>query len=587
MSVSDDDNLGASSAVGVLQTKEALVHLQTYGAMYLSNIQPADIEQMYGDPRMSNDQLTSAVTGMAQADNTAAASAAATVQLVFQSAAAISGIVGTALAGTGVGAVIGALVSAVFAVLGQIISSVLRGKVNIKCDSEDCLPHGGTDGNRAARHKRAIVGVNAPIDAHRRDIFTCQLLHYGSSYYSYCVARWGGLSSFMNDGMWWWGKQIAAAPPPGYAWTPYQEVLEGTVIGVKGAVNSGSTKGCHRRMYGRPEIPLVGGMTKKPGPDLYKDGGAVDEGKCGGPCLSYSTDYTSDAVTKLFAKDDSGLSQEYKARQLAVTQVLEWMATHVEYSTLSCINSTLRNISKGGGGQYVIGEAPPSMPQSQVQALYKEHSLAKYMGLPGNRYDYSGTSWVPSSKYCSRMYASIRAMFQALVAECNKIGLSKSRELLKGILTDKALNKLTSAVKAQQQNIEPWPEKVLADEVNYLHLRKALGKLSEYVYVLALEDPAAMAAYTRRGLPRGEQQRIAARAAASLATERDRIRRSPSYSYASVVRQRVQQLAINQTSIGAGGFGQLVPNWLLYSGSAALLVGSGYFIYKALQEEDR
>ena len=34
-------------------TKTELMHLQTYGTMYLSNIEPVDIELMYLDPRMN------------------------------------------------------------------------------------------------------------------------------------------------------------------------------------------------------------------------------------------------------------------------------------------------------------------------------------------------------------------------------------------------------------------------------------------------------------------------------------------------------------------------------------------------------
>jgi hypothetical protein len=529
-------------------TKSDMMRLQTYGAYYLSGIEPANIENMVRSPSLAMGSLEQALgtaSGEGQVQNEQQR-AAGIVQVVFSTVASIIQVVSVAFAPL-------AVVGAVFGIVGGIISAVMRRQAAAECDSRTCLDqytdpeNARTDtakkhrAEKRSRHIRAAVGINVSSDAEQLNRSDCRVKHYGGTK-SQCESKWGLFSTYMNDGMWWWGKVDAFK---------HQDCLSGTVIGVKGRVDSGATKNCHRRMYGNPETPVLAGMAGKP-------------------------------------HSDADLSPEFLARQEAVTQVLQWMAADsatrkrrtagLDYELLSCFQQLFRR--HVGGDDYRV-----STQSSLIGDEYQEGSIAHFMGVSEDTYNFGSGATPYNMRIASRIYASIRAMFQGAVAMSRKLGEERAIELLAEVIGKHAVfhethstfntDALKWAIRGQKSNTEPWPERPLAMVLGFQDLKEFLRLLAHETAVRVIEAQI------------GKQRAIMA---ADAAVQGQPAGFGYGVQYSAVVRRRMQELATNPRSLGAGGLGKFspwrIPQWLIYTGAGALVAGGIYGLIRAIREED-
>lgn len=555
------------------ETKAAEMHLQTYGALYLGGVDPVDIESMYEHEQFSKiEEALAGVMGEGQAD-VAKQKAANAVEMAFAATAVVTTIVTTvigavsaAASATGVGVIVGAVLQ----VVGAIVAAVLGDQSLKACDDEENLP--GSKYNtkasqkREKRHRRAIVGQNVPPGAYMNDDATCNLTGYGGSNDS-LQARHGYVATYMNDGMWWWGKKDPKK---------HQDVLNGTVIGVKALVNTGITAGCHRRMYDNPETPILKGMSPGLGAPLVKIGA-----------------YSTDGVTRAKAPSkaaDSLLSAEFKARQEAVTQVQSWMRWALPYGVLSCMDKLLKDM-RGTGVDYKVCSNYEGCKESSI-AHFMQGKSTSATGLK-NYHNFGDVPDVYKLKAASRIYASIRSMFQACVAQSELIGVNKAWSIIRENGGNVSRGLLKRAIRAQHENKEVWPEHDFAQKMGWSALRGTLADFSIYVKTQIAGDEAFQEAYEEARLEqqaswKGPLERQRARAMKAATEAARRAKRTTSYSYAPVVRARIEELRTNQWELGAGGlgkFGRLVPPWLIYTGAGALALGGLYLLWKSGEED--
>jgi len=523
-------------------TKYDMMKLQTYGAMYLAGANPVDIQAMYNSPDMTLDSLSQSLGSLAGEGQT---------RVGMENAASVvqmvfQGVAAIAALFPGVGTIIGA----VFSVVGTLVSRIIGSRATVECDEDKCRAEPG--GARDWRHRRAIVGIGLPSNARLDNDWNCKVKHYGGTK-SACMAEWGLFATYMNDGFWWWMKQDA---------NKHADLLKGgggTVIGVKGKVTSGATKNCHRRTYSRWETPKLEGM-----PDLIQS--------------------------------DADLSPEFKARQDAVTQVLGWMARRMNYSVLSCFEELLLNYR--GGAEYRIGPGDSD--------AYNEGSLAEYMRHPQGQYSFGATQWPYNNKTASRIYASIRGMFQAVVAMSARLSVMPVRDGMSGAghlrrimsLSGVAGNwdELQAAIREQQRGDAVWPERVFADVTSFDQLKDFHFHLTEYIRETILTDPALVEEFVSaaeevriRNLPPTQRQRARAKIVAEKAIAAKTLGFGYGISYAPTVRRDISNLLVNPRAMGPGGLGKFawgVPGWALYGGAAVLAVGSIYLLWKAQEEDD-
>lgn len=460
-------------------TTNDLLRLQVYGSMYLSGIEPANIELALRNHQLSFQGLERAIGDLSGKQQYNAAG-----DIVLSVLGAIGGLAQTI-------PVAGAVIGAVFGVVVGIIRMVRQRQLTTACDSGGCLPGAGDDpadwrSGEEWRNRRGIVGLNVPTVAKELDDFSCRIEHYGGSS-SACKARWAYLVSYMNDGMWWWGRL------PGH-----EDLLNGTVIGVMGKVDNGETKGCHKRYYGRKDTPKHAGI------DHFRD------------------------------------------RQNAVTQVLTWMMFNMDYGVLSCLENMIHNNEGEGQSYWVCNTGDPRC---------NEASIAHLMGVPGDNENFGSGNWPYNRKLTSRVYASVRGMFQGLVQMSKKIGIDKAQAILREVGAKTAAEKLPLVAKL---NAGPWPEKDIADHMTWYQLKEALDMLS-------METVATINAET------------AAAAASS---------RSMSYAHAfdKVMSAKYSVDPRSLPPIGRTGFFGL-PWWTTYVGAGALVLTGGGIVLAARKKD--
>jgi hypothetical protein len=236
-------------------TQNDMMRLQTYGAMYMANVDPIRIERIYEEQSMQLMNLQDAIAGVAGQPSMEYERAASAVRTAFNATAgivssttaivaAVSGAVaaGSQAGGPIVGAV-GAAASAVISIVGGIISTVLSKQAALECDAEKCLERKGTRYNET-NHRRAIVGIDPPPGADAYTTWSCIIKHWGGTK-SHCKARWGYFVEYMNDGSW------------------NYKIGDGTVIGVRGRVkNYRVVPFCNEHKYCGPYFPKEPGVKK-------------------------------------------------------------------------------------------------------------------------------------------------------------------------------------------------------------------------------------------------------------------------------------------------------------------------------------
>lgn len=477
------------------KTRQDLTRLQTYGSMYLGGIHPAAIEQAYVGQSGLFNQIDSALSGLASPELINKQRDAAIVQTVFSSISIVSSALSSVTQGYSM------IVGAVTSIIGIIISAVFRSQSQTACDDPKCLPgHTGTD--RQKRHRRAIVGLNTPARSWEVYPRYCHTDAYGGTKSS-CQARRALLIAYMNDGMWWWGRS-------------HGDCLGGTIIGVMGRVDRGPTKGCHEDYYDLPYTPKLDGMPDHP-------------------------------------KGDRDLSPEFKARQQAVTEVLEWMKDKMTYGLLSCFHNLMHN--NPGGVQYQV--CPGAVGECN------EASIARYMRVPGNRYTFPPDPWADNRRIASRAYASIRGMFQGLVEMSKRVGVERAKRIIASppVNAPAAADMLPAAIanqKKAQVDQPPWPEKPVASAMTWEQLKSALWELS---YIIRTEVLTGMTGGVIGAIISGKS------------TDPREVDRG--YAFDRVMQARY---SINTLALSPGGvrpsFWFSLPVWVPYAGAGVLLTGA-------------
>lgn len=490
------------------ETTADLTRLQTYGALYLGNINPEQIEALYVNPGGLFSQIDDTLANIASPSNMGMHRAASMVDASFKTITATTTIVtavSTAVAATATGVSsavssamgpIGAAVGAVIGIIGTVVTLLLRQRAEAACDSDKCLPKG--TGARERRHRRAIVGLNTPARRWEEKEGKCATYPYGGSKNS-CHGRRANIVHHTNDGMWWWGRLDG-----------FEDCLNGTVIGVMARVDNGQTAGCHRAYYPRPETPKLPGMPDRP--------------------------------TK-----DSELSNEFKARQQAVTEVLNWMIDHMSYEVLSCLDNMMHNNT---------GKPAPHVVCDLRDDICNERQTAKYMRVDNNRHAFPG-KYADNRQIASRMYASIRAMFQALVEMSQRIGVGKAKAILasdrvKAPDAAAVLEDVIAEANKPQSQQRPWPEKAIAYKMTWGQLKNALREI-----------------------------------ALQLREQTESVSRSWGYAFDRVMEERY---SINGRSLSPGGirptFWYSVGPWVPYAGAGLLAAGAIALVFLADEQEE-
>jgi hypothetical protein len=138
-----------------------------------------------------------------------------------------------------------------------------------------------------------------------------------------------------------------------------------------------------------------------------------------------------------------------------------------------------------------------------------EKSIARLMGAQDNYYNFGTGAGVQRAIVMSRVYASIRAQFEALVQMASvlesMIGERQLRLVLNNAGAGLAIDPIITAVKTPDKIVGlPWPEKSIAYKMKWKDLKEVMWRLSEEIIKAQSTSTSARSGTMRARAPYSE-----------------------------------------------------------------------------------